>query len=203
MSGINNKDGIYSSLSVKSKVVVDNNFNLKVNDARINGNIDVKGDMLISSTLSEFIRPFNFASNSMNVPSVMSQQTKISDYTNMRIKLKSLNDRGTFDFTGLTGNGQTYQFWINYYNETGGTLTKSFMSTAFDPETIVDKTVPSGMNLIGNIIEYDIVVSNIYYEKPSAAKYWSFTMRVEDNNFGVSAFDGNLPIESYYVTPFY
>lgn len=197
MSGINTSDAKYGSLSINSKVIVDNNFNLKINDARINGLLDVRG-----AAASEFIRPYNIASNSLDTPVVMSQQVKISNRNNMRIKFKALNDRGTFDFGGLTGTGQTYQFWINYYDGMGNTLISTFPSTAFEAETQTDKTVPSGSVTMGSIFEYDVIINNIHFQKPQAAEYWSFTMRINDNNYGVTSFNEEVPIESFYVTMF-
>jgi hypothetical protein len=135
-----------------------------------------------------------------DVPCYFDQRLQLSGYVdNLRIILKLKNSTGDIlNFSGVPP-VNTFQVWITYYTD-NAILAKENTSTAFNPELTSALATPTGFAVSDDTeFEYDIKLTNLHYEKPNEARYWSISFRVQSQE-GVINLGETIPIVSIGFT---
>ena len=105
----------------------------------------------------------------------------LSGSPSLFINLVLYNNDANLEFPG--NDEDKYQFWINFYNSDGATLTHGQGDTAFDPTSITDINSPGNTNT-GEEYRFTFHANNINANIPAAATSWAVHFRTNSDNLG-------------------
>lgn len=143
------------------------------------------------------------------VPSYNGQKIKRDpNITGLRLIIIARNETNEpLDFTNVSPE-DTFQIWQNYHTLVG-TIAKPSTSTVFNPENKIIAHSPAGSVVyLGDTFQIDVILENLHFEiqQNPGDPYviaWSVFVRMILPTTGTTNFGRNLPIVSYYATPFY
>lgn len=192
-------------------LVRDGNFQSITTACITTGNI-VTGNLTVTGTLTaNIVGSGNISDGSLTINKMKPDLFTVPYYNGQKVNIheniNTVNLRATFinrypdSIIFSNDGGATVQIWINYYDEDDNTLYHG-ESGAFFPESSNINAGPLDLTIAPEAsYSYDIVLNNIHYNKPEAAKYWSLTIRPVSINKGTMSVGQCVIVDRFTVTP--